>query len=51
MGQLIPNSRVVICENGSHICMYDDQQTYFHELLRFIRDVETGRLATEVTME
>jgi proline iminopeptidase len=43
MGQLIPNSRVVVCENGSHICMYDDQQTYFSELIRFIKDVETGR--------
>lgn len=43
MGQLIPNSRVVVCENGSHICMYDDQQTYFYELLKFIKDVETDR--------
>jgi proline iminopeptidase len=42
MGRLIPNSRVVVCENGSHICMYDDQQTYFSELIRFIKDVEKG---------
>jgi len=39
MGRLIPNSRVVVCRNGSHLCMYDDQQTYFHELLRFIKAV------------
>jgi proline iminopeptidase len=44
MGQLIPNSRVLICENGSHLCMYDDQQTYFRELLKFMKNVETGRL-------
>lgn len=45
MGTLIPNSRVVVCENGSHLCMYDDQETYFHELLKFIKDVETSRFA------
>jgi proline iminopeptidase len=45
MGTLIPNSRVVICENGSHICMYDDQQKYFNELLKFIKDVETSRFS------
>lgn len=43
MGTLIPRSRVVVCENGSHLCMWDDQQTYFRELIRFVRDVESGR--------
>jgi proline iminopeptidase len=47
MGQLLPNSRVVVCEKGSHMCMYDDQQTYFHELLKFIKDVETHRFGIE----
>jgi proline iminopeptidase len=40
MGELIPRSRVVVCERGSHCSMYDDQETYFRELLSFIRDVE-----------
>lgn len=40
MGELIPSSRVVICENGSHLSMYDDQQAYFRALIRFIKDVE-----------
>lgn len=47
MGRLIPNSLVVVCRNGSHLCMYDDQQAYFHELLGFIKAVEKnefGRL-------
>jgi proline iminopeptidase len=43
MGELIPRSRIVICENGSHNSMYDDQETYFRELLKFIKDVETDR--------
>lgn len=42
MGRLIPNSRVVICRNGSHLCMYDDQQAYFHGLLKFIKCVEAN---------
>jgi proline iminopeptidase len=43
MGKLIPRSRVVITK-GSHLEMYDDQQTYFRELVRFIKDVEAGKL-------
>jgi proline iminopeptidase len=43
MGKAIPHSRVAICENGSHLCMWDDQQAYFRHLLGFVRDVESGR--------
>ena len=41
MGKLIPHSRVVLT-NGSHLEMYDDQETYFRELVRFITDVQKG---------
>ena len=41
-GKLIRNSRVVLCENGSHMCLWDDQQAYFRGLLGWIKDVETG---------
>ena len=43
MGKLIPRSRVVLTK-GSHLEMYDDQQTYFRELVKFIKDVEAGKL-------
>lgn len=43
MGTLIPRSRVAICEDGSHLSLYDDQQRYFADLLGFIKDVEAGR--------
>ena len=43
MGRAIPKSRVVVCENGSHLSMWDDQETYFRELLRFWKDVDAGR--------
>jgi len=42
-GRLIPRSRVLICEKGSHMCMWDDQETYFAGLLTFLDDVEAGR--------
>ena len=29
MGRAIPRSRVRVCENGSHLCMWDDQEAYF----------------------
>jgi proline iminopeptidase len=43
MGRLIPNSRVAVCENGSHLAMYDDQQAYFDHLLAFLADVRAGK--------
>ena len=38
----IPNARLSMCENGSHCAMYDDQDAYFGDLVRFVQDVESG---------
>ena len=43
MGTLLPRSRVAICENGSHLAMWDDQEAYFRHLTGFLRDVQAGR--------
>ena len=43
MGKLLPNSRVAICENGSHLAMWDDQEAYFAALIGFLKDVDGGR--------
>ena len=43
MGRLLPNSRVAICENGSHLAMWDDQEAYFAALIGFLKDVDGGR--------
>jgi proline iminopeptidase len=43
MGKLIPHSRVVITE-GSHLEMYDDQERYFAAVVKFIKDVEAGKM-------
>ena len=41
-GKLIPHSRVHVCEKGSHLAMWDDQESYFASLTKFFDDVEAG---------
>ena len=40
MGKRLPNARVNICANGSHLAMWDDADEYFEYLKQFIHDVE-----------
>lgn len=40
MGTLIPASQVSICENGSHLSMWDDQETYFRYLIDWVKKNE-----------
>ena len=35
--------RYLYCPDGSHLALYDDQETYFDGLIGFIRDVDAGR--------
>ena len=44
MASRVQRGRYLFCPNGSHFTMYDDQQVYFDGLIRFIRDVDAGRL-------
>lgn len=44
MASAFPNGHYLFCPNGSHMAMYDDQVTYFDGLIRFIKDVDAGRL-------
>ncbi len=39
MGNLMPNARTFICDGGSHLAMYDDQQMYFYALLGFLKSL------------
>lgn len=39
MGTLIPNAKVTICEKGSHLSMWDDQETYFAALIPWLKSV------------
>lgn len=40
MASRLPNGRFLLCPQGSHMAMYDDQQTYFTGLIRFLREIE-----------
>ncbi|WP_051434401.1 proline iminopeptidase-family hydrolase [Desulfonatronum lacustre] len=44
MARQIPKSRYLLCPDGSHMALYDDQEVYFGGLVQFILDVEHGRL-------
>jgi proline iminopeptidase len=39
----VQHGRYLFCPNGSHLAMFDDQQTYFGGLVQFIQDVDAGR--------
>ncbi len=43
MAGAVRHGRYLFCPDGSHMAMYDDQETYFRGLIQFIRDVESGR--------
>lgn len=44
MSQQVQNGSYLYCENGSHMSLYDDQQTYMNGLIRFIKAVNQGEL-------
>ena len=42
MEKRMPRARAVICPGGSHLAMWDSEEVYHRELIRFIREVEAG---------
>lgn len=42
MAETLPNGTYLFCPNGSHMSMYDDQETYFKGLIRFMKGVNKG---------
>jgi proline iminopeptidase len=43
MAGMVKRGRFLYCPNGSHLALYDDQKIYFDGLIRFIRDVDSGK--------
>ncbi|HSC54686.1 MAG TPA: proline iminopeptidase-family hydrolase [Phnomibacter sp.] len=43
MATQVKNGRSLICPNGSHFAMWDDQEVYFKGLISFIQDVDAGK--------
>jgi proline iminopeptidase len=39
----VKNGRFLLCPEGSHLAMWDDQQTYMSGLIRFLKDVDEGK--------
>jgi proline iminopeptidase len=39
MAGLMPLGRYLYCPDGSHMALYDDQETYFAGLIDFLRDL------------
>jgi proline iminopeptidase len=42
MSEQIPKGHFLLCANGSHLCMYDDQDTWFTGLIKFFRETENA---------
>ncbi len=40
MSTQVKNSSFLLCPNGGHMAMYDDQEIYFNGLLDFVKNVE-----------
>ena len=47
MSTQVQNGRFLLCPNGSHMSMYDDQKNYFPGLIQFIKDVDAGTFKAE----
>ncbi len=48
MADRLPAACHLHCPNGSHLAMYDDQQTYFAGLIDFLHRIEGRQLAPPV---
>ncbi len=42
MAEAVQNGTYLFCPNGSHMSMYDDQETYFKGLIHFMKGVNNG---------
>jgi proline iminopeptidase len=44
MANNIKNGSFLLCPNGSHMCMYDDQERYMFGLVKFLKESNEGQL-------
>jgi proline iminopeptidase len=40
MSKEIPKAQFLLCDKGSHMCMYDDQQAYMNGLIKFLKGIK-----------
>jgi proline iminopeptidase len=48
VARLVQNGSYLYCPNGSHMSMYDDQQTYMAGLIKFIKGVDAGEKKVKI---
>ena len=46
----VQRGNALICPNGSHMSLYDDQQTYFTGLIKFLKLVDAGTVQPGATL-
>lgn len=44
VSEKVQKGRFLLCPNGSHMCMWDDQEHYFPGLISFLKDVDSGKI-------
>jgi proline iminopeptidase len=47
MATQVKSGKFLLCPNGSHYAMYDDQKVYFEGLIKFIKDVDEGSFSSK----
>lgn len=48
MSAQVQNGSYLFCSKGSHMSMYDDQETYMNGLIKFIKAVDNGKKKIEL---
>ncbi len=43
MSEQFPSGRYLYCPNGSHMALYDDQQTFFTGLIKFLKEADGAK--------
>jgi proline iminopeptidase len=44
MSKLVQKGRYLYCPNGSHLAMWDDQETFMNGVIDFVKDVHSGEM-------
>ncbi len=41
--KMVQKGRYLYCPNGSHMCMWDDQAVFMEGVIKFVKDVDSGK--------
>jgi proline iminopeptidase len=43
ISETVQNGEFLLCPNGSHMCMWDDQEVYMNGLISFLKKTNSGK--------